>query len=91
MDKAIAAAQTLVPLVEDVVQNPTLAVDAANNPPVFTYECDPAKLIGTNCLAEDIKTVYIALRVQSARMDLDTRRQRRITIQGAASRLNPSR
>lgn len=77
-----------VPFVEDIVQDPGAAISAAN-PPVFTYECDPAS--STVCLAEDIKNVIITLQVQSTRADLQTGQFRQIRIQGAAARQYPAR
>lgn len=84
--------QSIVPFVENVVQNSTLAVSAAN-PAVFTYECDPRQIIvGTNaCLAEHVKNVYIALQVRSTRADIQTQQFRQITVRGMASRQYPSR
>lgn len=83
---------SIVPFVENVVQNSTQAV-SATNPAVFTYECDPRQIIpGTNaCLAEHIKNVYITLRVRSTRADIQTRQFRQITVRGMASRQYPSR
>ncbi len=91
-----------VPFVEQVCQNPIVAVGGAlplpaaaapancggNNVPVFTYECDSAMLIpGTQrCLAEHIRNVYINLRVQSLRPDIQTLGMRQITVRGMASR-----
>lgn len=88
-----AAAQDNVPFVENVVQDPTPGAPAPG-PPLFTYECDPNQILvpGTQiCLAEHVKNVYISLRVQSTRRDIQTGQFRQITVQGAASRLNPSR
>jgi len=82
-----------VPFVENAVQDPGVAV-GANNPALFTYECDPKYIFMAGmqiCTAEHVKNVYINVRVQSTRADLKTRQFRQITVQGAASRLNPSR
>lgn len=90
---------SVIPFVENVVQDPNLAVDAINIP-VFTYDCDPDQILGLNafgqgfCQAEHVKTVYINLRVQSERPTVGVSgsiRFRQITVQGAASRLNPTR
>jgi prepilin-type N-terminal cleavage/methylation domain-containing protein len=95
--KDLASGPTLnpsnVPFVEEVVQNPNLAV-AANNPALFTYECDPSMvLVGTTnvCTAEHVKNVYIALQVQSVRPDIQTQQLRQITVRGMSSRQYPSR
>jgi len=88
-----AAAQDTIPFVENVVQTPGLAL-GATNPPLFTYECEPNRVVvaGTQiCLAEHVRNVYVSLRVQSTRPDVATGRFRQITVQGAARRLNPSR
>ncbi|MGH8459358.1 MAG: hypothetical protein ACRESV_08405, partial [Nevskiales bacterium] len=82
-----------VPFVEEVVQDPNVAV-AATNPAMFTYECDPAMvLVGTvnTCLAEHVKNIYIALQVQSTRRDIQTQLFRQITVRGMSSRQYPSR
>jgi len=83
-----------VPFVEEIVQNPTggAAAVTAANPAVFTYECDPRMIITPGvCRAEHIKNVYVSLRVQSTRRDIQTQQFRQITIRGAASRQYPSR
>lgn len=92
---------SLVPFVEDIysvpeqpgdiVQNPAQPLSATNIP-VFSYECDPKEIIPgtTSCTAAHIKNVYVGLRVQSTRRDLQTRQFRRITVQGMGTRLNPS-
>ncbi len=82
-----------IPFVENVVQDPGVGL-GANNPAVFDYECDPKYIVvpGTQiCAAEHVKNVYLSLRVQSTRRDLQTGQFRQITLQGEASRLNPSR
>lgn len=84
---------SIVPFVEEVVQDPAVAVGAAN-PALFTYECDPpAVLVGTVnvCTAANVKNVYINLQVQSARADIQTRQFRRITVRGMSSRQYPTR
>lgn len=84
---------SIVPFVEEVVQNPLAAV-SATNPALFTFECDPATvLVGTVnvCTASNIKNVYINLQVQSARADIQTRQFRQITVRGMSSRQYPSR
>ncbi len=95
-----------VPFVEEICQNSNVPLAAALPPPVltaptncgganaavFTYECDPRMIITSGvCLAEHIKNVYINLRVQSTRPDIQTQQTRQITIRGAASRQYPSR
>ncbi|MFQ6030510.1 MAG: PilW family protein, partial [Dehalococcoidia bacterium] len=53
--------QSIVPFVENILQDPTQPVGAAN-PAVFTFECDPKQLIAPGvCLAQHIKNIYIAL------------------------------
>lgn len=82
-----------VPFVEEIVQDPTAAVSAAN-PAVFTYECDPLMADPVNpavCRAEHLKNVYITLRVRSLRPDIQTQQFRVITIRGAGARQYPSR
>ena len=82
-----------IPFVENVVQDPAAGV-GANNPALFTYECDPKYIVvpGTQiCTAEHVKNVYISLQVRSTRGDIRTGQFRQITLQGEASRLNPSR
>ncbi|MGH7751478.1 MAG: hypothetical protein ACREN5_01565, partial [Gemmatimonadales bacterium] len=84
---------SVVPFVENIVQDTTAAV-SATNPALFTYECDPLMVItpGTNiCTAENIKNVYVTLLVQSTRRDLTTQQFRQITVRGLASRNYPSR
>ena len=84
---------SVVPFVENVVQNTAAAV-SATNPAMFTFECDPlmANPAGSNiCTAENIKNVYVTLYVQSTRRDLTTQRFRQITVRGMASRNYPSR
>jgi len=88
-----AATQDNIPFVEHVVQDPTAGA-SSSGPQLFTYECDPNQILfaGTQiCLAEHVKNVYISLRVRSTRRDIQTGQFRQITLQGAASRLNPSR
>ena len=89
-----AAALSNVPFVENVVQNPG-AVVAAANPAVFTFDCDPNYIILAGpppvCTAEHVSAVYITLQVRSVRQDIQTRRFQQITVQGAATRMNPSR
>ena len=95
-----------VPFVEEICQNPNVVVGGAlpvpalnapancggNNVAVFTYECDPRMITAPGvCRAEHIKNVYINLRVQSTRPDIQTRQMRQITVRGAASRQYPSR
>jgi prepilin-type N-terminal cleavage/methylation domain-containing protein len=82
-----------VPFVENITQDPTAAVAAAN-PAVFTYECDPLMADPANqaiCRAEHIKNVYVTLRVRSLRPDIQTQQFRVITIRGAGARQYPSR
>ncbi len=88
-----AAVISNIPFVDNVVQDPGAAVAVAN-PAVFIYQCDPSQIItlgGNDCLAEHVKTVYINLQVQGNIPDVKTGQFQRITVQGAASRLNPSR
>ncbi len=88
-----AAVISNIPFVDNVVQDPGAAVAVAN-PAVFIYQCDPSQIItlgGNDCLAEHVKTVYINLQVQGNTPDVKTGQFQRITVQGAASRLNPSR
>lgn len=83
-----------VPFVENITQFPPPAVAAANNPAVFTYECDPLLADPVNpaiCRAEHIKNVYVTLRVRSLRPDIQTQQFRVITIRGAGARQYPSR
>jgi prepilin-type N-terminal cleavage/methylation domain-containing protein len=84
-----------VPFVEEIVQIPTPGVLAvANNPAVFTYECDPLMADPVNpaiCRAEHIKNVYVTFRVRSLRPDIQTQQFRVITIRGAGARQYPSR
>lgn len=89
-----AAALSNIPFVENIVQNPGAAV-LATNPAVFTYDCDPSFILIVGpppvCTAEHVNGVYITLQVQSVRRDIQTRRFQQITVQGAATRMNPSR
>lgn len=89
-----AAALTNIPFVENVVQNPG-AVVGVTNPVVFTFDCDPQYILIAGpppvCTAEHVSGVYITLQVQSVRQDLQRRRFQQITVQGAATRMNPSR
>ena len=79
-----------IPFVENVVQDPNQVV-GPNNPAVFVYECDRKRMITPGvCLVQHIKTVYITLQVQGNIPDIKTGQFQRITVQGAASRLNPS-
>jgi hypothetical protein len=95
-----------VPFVEEICQDPNVPLGGAlpapalnapancggNNVAVFTYECDPNMIITPGvCLAEHIKNVYINLRVQSTRPDIQTQQMRQITVRGAGSRQYPSR
>ena len=83
---------SVVPFVESIVQNATQAVNVNTNPAVFIYECDPLMLVAPGvCTAENIKNVYVTLRVQSTRRDLTTQQFRQITVRGLASRNYPSR
>jgi hypothetical protein len=84
-----------VPFVEEILQFPVAGLlVVANNPAVFTYECDP-KMVDPDfagvCLAEHVQNVYITLRVQSTLPDMQTGQFRRITLRGAASREYPTR
>lgn len=94
-----AATVSNIPFVENVVQDPTQAVnavlpDATLNVPMFTFECDPNTVIITGtqiCTAENVQNIYVAVRVRSSQQDIRTRQFRQLTIQGMARRLNPSR
>ncbi|MGH9780122.1 MAG: PilW family protein [Candidatus Acidiferrales bacterium] len=82
-----------VPFVENIVQDPSIAVgallpDGTRNTAVFTYVCTGGAL---SCPVEDVESVIINLRVRSADPDLQTRQRREITLRALARRLNPSR
>lgn len=83
-------ANTGVPFVENVTQDPGQAPDPTNNPAVFTYVCPGGTLtVPGTCTAEMVQEVYIVLRVRSTLPDLQTGDPRMITLQGAARVLNP--
>jgi prepilin-type N-terminal cleavage/methylation domain-containing protein len=92
-DPTIATVPQLVPFVENVVNNTANPADA-----VFTYECDPAQMIGFSCNPQAIQTVTITLRVRSEHPDPSAptalplaQRYRTITLQASARRVNPVR
>ncbi len=82
-----------VPFVENIVQDPSIAVgallpDGTRNAAVFTYLCAGGV---PSCTVEEVESVVITVRVRSADPDLQTQQQREITLRGLAHRLNPSR
>lgn len=83
-----------VPFVENITQDPSVAVNAVTNPAAFTYECDPAMVdpaTPTVCRPEHIKNVYITLRVRSVGRDIQTQQFRVITVRGEGTRMYPNR
>ncbi|MEE9235755.1 MAG: type II secretion system protein [Candidatus Acidoferrales bacterium] len=83
-------ANTGVPFVENVTQDPGQAIDPTNNPAVFTYVCPGGTLaVPGTCNPQDVEEVYIVLRVRSTLPDLQTGDPRMIVLQGAARVLNP--
>lgn len=86
---------SVLPFVEEILQDPTAAVDATNLA-TFTYDCDPMMVLiplSNICLADHIRTVHVVLRVRSrlAILSSNPPRYREVTVQGAASRQYPNR
>ena len=98
VDPVGATAGTLVPYLENVMNNATAAQMATlqqSNPqlfpgnavvPIFTYTPDA----GTALQPPNIREVNITLIVQSARPDPNTNRYRVVVLTGQAARINPN-
>lgn len=98
VDPVGATAGTLVPYLENVMNNATAAQMAAlqvSNPqlfpgnavvPIFTYTVDA----GTALQPPNIREVNVTLIVQSARPDPNTNRYRVVVLTGQAARINPN-
>ena len=98
VDPVGATAGTLVPYLENVMNNATAAQMAtlkAGNPqlfpgnaavPIFTYTYDT----GTALQPPNIREVNVSLIVQSARPDPNTNRYRVVVLTGQAVRINPN-
>lgn len=98
VDPVGATAGTLVPYLENVMNNATAAQMATlqqSNPqlfpgnapvPIFTYNPDA----GTAFQPPNIREVNVTLIVQSARPDPNTNRYRVVVLTGQAARINPN-
>ena len=98
VDPVGATALTLVPYLENVMNNATAAQMATlrqSNPqlfpgnapvPIFTYIPDA----GTALQPPNIREVNVTLIVQSARRDPNTNRYRVVVLTGQAARINPN-
>jgi Tfp pilus assembly protein PilW len=98
LDPVAATTPTMVPYLENVMNNPSAAQMTAlqasypamfpgNAPvPVFTFTYDS----GTAAQPPNIREVNIALVVQSSRPDPQTKSLRVVTLTGQAARLNPN-
>ena len=97
-DLVSSTAGTLVPYLENVMNNATaaqiatlkatyLALFPGNAPvPIFTYTYDN----GAAIQPPNIREVNITLIVQSARPDPNTNRYRAVVLTGRAARINPN-
>ncbi|MBI4467453.1 MAG: prepilin-type N-terminal cleavage/methylation domain-containing protein [Acidobacteria bacterium] len=75
-----------VPIVENVMQDPAVALDPTANPAVFSYVCAGGAPI---CTPENIVEVLIVLQVRAITPDIQTRQVRAVTMQSLARVMNP--
>lgn len=79
------------PMVDNVVQDPGVAVGPAN-PAVFTYVCRDMDNDGApdpTCTPENIEEIYMVLQARAISPDIQTGGVRALTLQSVARVLNP--